>query len=44
VSAVIDNLRDGASVDDFVAWFPGVSVAQARTVFEHASHSGSMAG
>ncbi len=25
VAALFENLRDGASVDEFLVWFPGVS-------------------
>ena len=39
VTALFENLEDGAQIDDFVAWFPGVSVQQARQVLEHAAHS-----
>lgn len=39
VAALFENLEDGASVHQFVEWFPGVSVEQARTVLEHAARS-----
>ena len=39
VSALFENLEDGAQLSDFVAWFPGVSLAQARDVLEHAAQS-----
>ena len=39
VSALFENLEDGAQINDFVAWFPGVSVEQARQVLEHAANS-----
>jgi uncharacterized protein (DUF433 family) len=39
VSALFENLEDGAQLADFVAWFPGVSLAQARDVLEHAAQS-----
>jgi len=39
VSALFENLEDGAQLADFVAWFPGVSLAQARDVLEHAARS-----
>jgi uncharacterized protein (DUF433 family) len=39
VSALFENLEDGAQIDDFVAWFPGVTVEQARRVLEHAAHT-----
>lgn len=34
VAALFENLRDGASVDEFVEWFPGVTREQARAVLE----------
>ena len=39
VSALFENLEDGAQLSEFVAWFPGVSLAQARDVLEHAAQS-----
>ena len=39
ISALFENLEDGAQVDQFVEWFPGVSLEQARTVLEHAARS-----
>ena len=39
VKALFDNLEDGASVDDFVEWFPGVTKEQVVTVLEHAARS-----
>jgi uncharacterized protein (DUF433 family) len=39
VSALFENLEDGASVTDFVDWFPGVTIEQARAVLEHAARS-----
>lgn len=35
--ALFENLRDGASVDDFLACFPGVTREQAVAVLEHES-------
>lgn len=35
VSALFENLEDGASLHDFIAWFPGVTAEQARAVLEH---------
>ena len=37
VSALFENLEDGAQLDDFVAWFPGVTLAQARDVLQQAN-------
>ena len=39
VAALFENLEDGASVQDFVQWFPGVAVEQVRAVLEHAARS-----
>ena len=39
VAALFENLEDGARVDQFVEWFPGVSLEQARAVLEHAARS-----
>jgi len=39
VKALFENIEDGASVDDFLLWFPGVSKAQVDAVLEHASRS-----
>ena len=35
VAALFENLRDGATVDDFLAWFPGVTRAQVDAVLAH---------
>jgi len=39
VAALFENLEDGASIQEFVQWFPGVSLEQVRTVLEHAGRS-----
>lgn len=39
VAALFENLEDGAQVQDFVDWFPGVSLAQVRAVLVHATRS-----
>lgn len=39
VSALFENLEDGAQLEEFVNWFPGVTVDQAREVLEFAAHS-----
>ncbi len=39
VSALFENLEDGAQVADFVAWFPGVTTEQVRAVLEHVAHT-----
>jgi uncharacterized protein (DUF433 family) len=39
VSALFQNLEDGALVSQFVEWFPGVTPEQARAVLDHAARS-----
>jgi uncharacterized protein (DUF433 family) len=39
VTALFENLEDGAQIADFVHWFPGVTAEQARVVLEHAAQS-----
>ena len=39
VAALFENLEDDASVHEFVDWFPGVTIAQARLVLEYAARS-----
>ena len=33
--ALFENLAGGATIDEFVEWFPGVDKKQVRTVLEH---------
>ncbi len=35
IAALFENLRDGATVDEFLTWFPGVERAQVDAVLEH---------
>ena len=35
VMALFENLEEGASISDFIEWFPGVSEEQIRDVMEH---------
>lgn len=35
VRALFENLRDGASIEDFLSWFPGVQREQVEAVLEH---------
>ncbi len=37
--ALFENLRDGASLDDFLSCFPGVTREQTVTVLEHEAAS-----
>ncbi len=39
VRALFENLEDGATVDDFLEWFPGVQRAQVEDVPKHAERS-----
>ena len=39
VAALFENLEDNASVHEFVDWFPGVTITQARVVLEYAARS-----
>ncbi len=39
VAALFENLEDGTQITDFVAWFPGVTLDQARAVLDHAARS-----
>ena len=39
VAALFENLEDGAQLSDFLEWFPGVKLEQARAVLEHAARS-----
>lgn len=34
VSALFENLRDGASIEEFLTWFPGVRREQVETVLD----------
>ena len=39
VAALFENLRDGATVAEFLTWFPGVTKAQVDEVLEHEIHA-----
>jgi len=39
VKALFENLEDGARVDDFLEWFPGVTREQVELVLRHAEQS-----
>lgn len=39
VAALFENLRDGATVAEFLAWFPGVTRAQVEEVLDYAAHT-----
>ncbi len=35
LSVLYENLASGATVDEFIEWFPGVDKKQVRAVLEH---------
>lgn len=37
VSALFENLEDGAQISQFVEWFPGVTLSQVRMVLDYAA-------
>jgi uncharacterized protein (DUF433 family) len=39
VKALFENLEAGATVDQFLDWFPGVSREQVQSVLEHTARS-----
>jgi uncharacterized protein (DUF433 family) len=39
VRALFENLEDGATIDDFLEWFPGVTRSQTEAVLESAADS-----
>jgi uncharacterized protein (DUF433 family) len=43
VTALLENLDAGASIDEFVEWFPGVTREQARQALQHLEGSRSTA-
>ena len=39
VSALFENLEGGATIDEFMEWFPGVTRQQVEAVLEHTQQS-----
>ncbi len=39
IAALFENLEDDIPVHEFIEYFPGVSIAQARSVLEYAARS-----
>jgi uncharacterized protein (DUF433 family) len=39
VSALFENMRDGATVEEFLEWFPGVSKTQVEAVLSQEDNS-----
>jgi uncharacterized protein (DUF433 family) len=37
VTALFENLRDGATIEDFLSWFPGVAREQVKAVLSYAA-------
>ena len=35
VAALFENVRDGATIDEFLEWFPGVQRSQVEDVLNH---------
>lgn len=35
VAALFENLKDGASIEDFLEWFPGVERSQVEAVLDY---------
>jgi uncharacterized protein (DUF433 family) len=35
VDALFENLKDGASIDDFLEWFPGVTRSQVEALLDY---------
>lgn len=35
VASLFENLKDGASIEDFLEWFPGVERSQVETVLDY---------
>jgi len=44
VRALFENIEEGARMDDFLKWFPGVTREQVRAVLAHAERSLVVAG
>jgi uncharacterized protein (DUF433 family) len=39
VAALFENLRDGATIEQFLEWFPGVARSQVEAVLNHVARS-----
>jgi uncharacterized protein (DUF433 family) len=39
VRALFENIESGATVDEFLEWFPGVTREQVEAVLDHAQRS-----
>jgi uncharacterized protein (DUF433 family) len=39
VATLFENLKDGATIDEFLEWFPGVERSQVESILEHEAES-----
>lgn len=39
IRALFENLRDGATITEFLEWFPGVTRPQVEAVLDHEAHA-----
>jgi uncharacterized protein (DUF433 family) len=39
VAALFENIEGGATIQQFIDWFPGVTAQQVHSVLEHATRS-----
>ena len=39
VAALFEKVEGGATIQEFLEWFPGVTAQQVRSVLEHAARS-----
>ena len=39
LAALFENLEDGADIEEFIEWFPGVKADQVKQVLDHAAKS-----
>lgn len=39
VRALFENIKDGATIDQFLEWFPGVERSQIESVLDHETMS-----
>ena len=39
VSSLFENMESGATIDEFVEWYPGVKKEQVEAVLKHAAES-----
>jgi uncharacterized protein (DUF433 family) len=43
ITALFENLEDGSTIEDFIAWFPGVTRQQVKAVLEYVARSAAAA-